>query len=59
MTLKGSRRVSLGGGRRAFTLTPVFARRTLALGRYRLSVRALDPDGGSAGPLSTAFRVVR
>ena len=59
VTLKGSRRVSLGGGRRAFTLTPVFARRTLALGRYRLSVRALDPDGGSAGPLSTAFRVVR
>jgi DNA-binding beta-propeller fold protein YncE len=59
VTLKATRTVSLRSGRRSFTLTPVFAKRTLALGRYRLSVRGLDPAGGRAGPLSAAFRVVR
>ena len=59
MTLKGARTVSLNSGRRSFHITPVFAKRTLALGRYRLSVRGLDSGGGRAGPLSAAFRVVR
>ena len=59
VTLKGTRTVSLRSGRRSFTLTPVFAKRTLALGRYRLSVRALDTGGGRAGPLTRTFRVVR
>ncbi|MDP1848270.1 MAG: hypothetical protein Q8K79_10810 [Solirubrobacteraceae bacterium] len=59
VTLKGARTVSLRSGRRSFTLSPVFAKRTLALGRYRLSVRALDTGGGRAGPVSRAFRVAR
>jgi len=59
VALKQKRTVSLNSGRRSFTLTPVFAKRTLALGRYRLSLKALDSGGARAGPLNAAFRIVR
>jgi hypothetical protein len=55
----GSRTLRLAGGRRSFTLTPVFAKRTLKLGRHRLSLTARDAAGNRAGPVNRAFRIVR
>ena len=55
----GSRKVKLGSGRRSFTLTPLFAGRTLPTGRYRISLTALDTSANRVGPLTARFRVVR
>jgi YD repeat-containing protein len=55
----GSRTLRLAGGRRFFTLTPVFAGRTLRLGRHRLSLTALDASANRVGPVSAAFRIMR
>jgi hypothetical protein len=55
----GSRTLRLSGGRRSFTLTPVFAKRTLKLGRHRLSLTARDADANRVGPANVAFRIVR
>jgi DNA-binding beta-propeller fold protein YncE len=59
VTRNGTRTISLAGGARSFTLTPVFAGRTLAAGAYRLDVVALDAAGNRVGPTSARFRVVR
>ena len=56
---KGSRKVKLTSARRSFTLTPTFAGRALPLGRYRLSLTALDANANRVGPLTARFRVVR
>jgi hypothetical protein len=55
----GSRTLRLASGRRSFTLTPVFAKRTLKLGRHRLSLTARDADANRVGPANVAFRIVR
>jgi hypothetical protein len=57
--VRGTRTLTLNSGRRAFTLKPVFAGRTLPLGRYRLDLVALDADANRVGPVSARFRVVR
>jgi hypothetical protein len=49
----------LSSGVQRFTLTPTFAGRQLALGRYRLLLVALDANANRVGPLSRAFTVVR
>jgi hypothetical protein len=49
----------LAGGRRSFTLTPLFAGRTLPVGSYRLDLVALDASANRVGPVSARFRVVR
>ncbi len=55
----GRRTLTFNSGLRRFTLTPVFAGRTLALGRYRLQLVALDANANRVGPAVKAFRVVR
>ena len=55
----GRRVVTFNSGPRVFTLTPVFAGRTLRAGRYRLALVALDANANRVGPVSRAFRVVR
>jgi DNA-binding beta-propeller fold protein YncE len=59
VVLKRTRTVSLTSGRRSFTLTAVFANRSLVLGRHRLSLTALDSGGARVGPVNAAFRVAR
>jgi uncharacterized repeat protein (TIGR02543 family) len=59
VTRRGSRALSLAGGRRSFTLTPLFAGRTLPVGSYRLDLVALDASANRVGPVSARFRVVR
>ena len=54
----GRRVVTFNSGLRHFTLTPVFAGHALAVGRYRLSLVALDTGANRVGPVVRAFRVV-
>ena len=51
--------MTFNSGLRRFTLTPVFAQRTLKPGRYRLQLVALDANANRVGPVSRAFRIVR
>lgn len=55
----GRRVVRLQSGSQHFTLTPTFAGRQLPLGRYRLSLVALDANAHRVGPVSRAFTVAR
>ncbi len=55
----GRRVMTFTSGARRFTLTPVFASRRLAPGRYRLELVALDANANRIGPVRRAFRVVR
>jgi YVTN family beta-propeller protein len=55
----GRRTLRLNSGVQHFTLTPTFAGRQLALGRYRLLLVALDANANRVGPLSRAFTVAR
>ncbi|MEA2219057.1 MAG: hypothetical protein QOJ35_1683, partial [Solirubrobacteraceae bacterium] len=55
----GSRTLRLNSGLERFTLTPTFAGRALAPGRYRLVLVALDANANRVGPVNRAFRVLR
>jgi YVTN family beta-propeller protein len=55
----GKRTLRLNAGVQRFILTPTFAGRQLAPGRYQLLLVALDANANRVGPVSRAFRVVR
>jgi hypothetical protein len=57
--LRGSRTVDARGGVARFALTPAIGGRTLAPGRYRLAVTALDASGNRVGPTNASFVVTR
>lgn len=59
VTRTGSRKVTFAAGRRSFTLTPRFANRTMAPGRYRLELVARDSGANRSGAVRARFRVVR
>jgi YVTN family beta-propeller protein len=53
----GRRTMTFNSGLRRFTLSPVFERRTLGRGVYRLKLVALDANAKRVGPVSRTFRV--
>ena len=59
VTLPGIRTVAAPQGIGRFVLAPAAGGTSLAPGRYRLAVTALDASGNRAGPVRAAFLVTR